>query len=448
MTDIKFETIKAYNNIWIKNITKENGAMHHTIDNKKIDTNIVISAMNQKFGRLYCDITDEQLKILVNSYDVFICEIIHTYPFKIYFDIDKKHSDSLIFNDYIEMLKIKIDSIFPDSDMGISGSFTNSKASLHIILNNYMIQNIEQHEFLKILVRYLYESFDNGFDANIYKRNQQMKTINQSKPLTKESPIKRIQKVITNENEEKHFITCYFNCTYNTINNIIIDDELKEELTFIKNKKPIDVSKLPKIITNLEQTKLIKNDIINNIEFSPTYLLNITPINEQFDHSYTFGVMLFCYKHNVSLENFLNWYSKKTNDINRINNKRNIWQTLDKYEKYLNIDAYKNLLAVYYPALRTNKGTVQFNILSDISNHNANINYIDTISPEHFLTKTKYINFFIGMGSGKTEQTIRYLKLNSSKKFLFISPNQALCIGVYNRLKDAILQLNTMILII
>jgi hypothetical protein len=93
-------------------------------------------------------------------------------------------------------------------------------------LNNYVINNVEEHDKLKRLVKHLNKTVDDGFDTVVYKKNQLMKCVNQSKPPTKDKP-KRYQKIILNKEIEKHIITAYF---YNpNAKTIKLSDEIKKQ---------------------------------------------------------------------------------------------------------------------------------------------------------------------------------------------------------------------------
>ena len=99
--------------------------------------------------------------------------------------------------------------------------------------------------------------------------------------------------------------------------------------------------------------------------------------------------------------------------------------------------AFKNMLSFYYPEFRTIYGTIKFNNLIDTRAY-TNIKIIDRIEPINFIESSRYkfSVFFMGMGNGKTEQMLMYLKTQPTKKFLFIIPNVSLGVGVYKRIKE------------
>jgi len=235
----EFKTLTTQNINWLKNAS-ENGGAQQIVINSRPDKNLVVCSITKegdKEARKWADIEPHQLKQLLKK-DSGIYEIICSYPFKIYFDIDGKDKPA----NYYDTITKKINELFTDADIAISGSETALKKSYHFILNNYVINNFEEHEKLKRVVKYLNKTVDDGFDTVVYKKNQLMKSINQAKPATKEQPFKRIQKLIINDNIEKHIITAFFNENTKTINDIIFNDEgaPTKEQKEIKTKTPTE----------------------------------------------------------------------------------------------------------------------------------------------------------------------------------------------------------------
>lgn len=77
-----------------------------------------------------------------------------------------------------------------------------------------------------------------------------------------------------------------------------------------------------------------------------------------------------------------------------------------------------------------------FNQLTDLTEYESQTIYIDNLDQEALNNPAKYLILNIGMGGGKTLQTINYLK-SAHKKFLFVTPNQALASNIYTRLIEA-----------
>ena len=85
------------------------------------------------------------------------------------------------FNNFIDGTLMHLEPFFPNAEFAISGSSTDTKASLHIILQNYVIHNETEKDQLKHIVKYIYENHDKDFDWKVYTKNRNMKCINQSK---------------------------------------------------------------------------------------------------------------------------------------------------------------------------------------------------------------------------------------------------------------------------
>ena len=202
------------------------------IDSKP-EKNLAVASFTNE-GKKWADVKPYQLKNQLNI-DNGMYEIICSYPFKVYFDVDGKNKPA----NYYETISKTINELFPNADMAVSGSETELKKSYHFVLNNYVINNVEEHDKLKRLVKHLNKTVDDGFDTVVYKKNQLMKCVNQSKPPTKDKP-KRYQKIILNKDIEKHIITAYFyNPNAKTINDI--EFEFEEEIAPKEEVKEIQI---------------------------------------------------------------------------------------------------------------------------------------------------------------------------------------------------------------
>ncbi len=187
--------------------------------------------------------------------------------------------------------------------MSISGYEIENKNSYHIILNNYIINNVEEREKLKIIVKY-FNSLNSNFDWKVYTKNRNMKSINQSKRG------KEIQKIIEDSNYKNHLITFFVNTDSNNINNILVDKVEEKELEKIITKTSIDWSQIEKMDLTLPK----------NFNIEDNYnLLSITPLNNSHDHTYTWRVARFCYYNDISFDAFIGWYKNKNNSNHALN---------------------------------------------------------------------------------------------------------------------------------
>jgi hypothetical protein len=236
-----------------------NGTENHSDDiviARRQDGDIIIKIHSFVKEHLWANIPAEKFLRKIND-NKGIYEVIASYPFKIYFDIDGKDKQ----NNYLDIITKKINEIFHNGDMAISGSETALKKSYHIILNNYLIHDDAQRDKLKRIVSDLKINFDDGFDANVYREKGLMKTINQTKPDDK-----RIQAIITRDNYEKHIITAFFNEDTKNINDITFTEkqELQQQKKPFKEANNIETDKKP-IITNDANIPLI-NKLLNILD--------------------------------------------------------------------------------------------------------------------------------------------------------------------------------------
>ena len=193
---------QSYKSInWLKNKTKEGGAMDEVLKTKKED-DIAFTIISKKLGRMWgsCD-TATALKLVEKNSGAN--EILHKFPMKVYFDIDK--TENLKADDMTTYKNIILKYI-PEAKMAISGSETNEKHSYHITLTNYVFNNETERDDFKIFVKeFLFEE-DSGFDTKVYTKNRNMKCINQSKP-----GCSRVQMILEDDKIENHLITAFIN---------------------------------------------------------------------------------------------------------------------------------------------------------------------------------------------------------------------------------------------
>ena len=138
---------KAWKITWHKNDNEQGGSQDASIKICKEDE-IVVKSQTVKNGSLWASIKPNQFLELIQT-NKGLYEVITKFPHKVYFDIDKKgeYTDDE-FQNYKESVKEIISRYFPNANFAISGS-NNNKASLHIILNNYVIQNEEDRLLVK-----------------------------------------------------------------------------------------------------------------------------------------------------------------------------------------------------------------------------------------------------------------------------------------------------------
>jgi len=425
--DNKFLVIDFLDLKWLKNLDS-GGAQKYLIDNKK-DDNIIIKS-EAKFKKkkddiirntLWASILPENfLNIILENNNLY--EVICSYPHKVYFDIDcKKIKNDINDKDFENLIINTINDFFPNSDMAISGSITDNKISFHIILNNYMIQNEKDRTYINLIVLYLKNNVHSSFDNLVYTNNRNMKIINQSKFNDE-----RVQKIIYNDDIKKHCITCFFNTH-------ILDlpkfEEPKEEkiadfIEIEKVNKTFDLGELPKI--KLE----IPTEFDIN-EATPNEILQLMPLNINFNHNYTHLIARFCFFNEINFNTFYEWYKQK--NISEEKKKKWIhnWSKLEKF-KAVQLKHITPIIIKYYPNFKKEKGQQNYENLFNISKNK--IIKVETLTEDIFNNTEKFLILNTGMGSGKTHQTINYLKNKNS--FIWMTPLEALAQNTQHRLQE------------
>jgi len=395
---------------WYKNDDDIGGALKESLKNKQSDEVSVLSH-TKKHGRCWGNITTTKLLELVEKNNG-IYEIITSFPMKAYFDIDKKGDDTNLLN----KIKILILQYFPNAEFAISGSITSEKTSYHIILTNYIIHNIDEHVYFKNIVKYLY-TLDDSFDVKVYTSNRNMKCINQSKEDG------RVQTIIENQDYKQHFITCYFN-DYPLPFTSTIPEEIRDNILIEKASKTYDLGLLPKL-----KLKVPPHIDWNNI--SNEELLELLPCNSSFDFNYVHLVARFCFFNKLSFDTYLKWLKNKHPDLIKNDAGQRSWDKLQMFPEVCP-EKIKQILTYFYPHLKKDKSYRDFAESFNIPQEN--IVEIETIDQTHFCHDKKYSVFNVGMGGGKTAQTIDMLVKSGS--FCWVAPNKALSANTVNRISD------------
>ena len=413
-----FKIVKFLKIEWIKNLT-QGGAQDYLINNNPINDRIIKSD-TQKHGQMWSSVSNEQLLKIVEKNNG-IQEVLTKYPIKAYFDIDEDSKDEELLNRTINL----INKYFPNADIAVSGSITDIKTSYHIALNNYIINNPEDLNYLKSIVKVLKET-ESSFDDKVYTRNRNFKCVNQSKRDG------RIQDVIINDDLKKHLLTCYFN---ETTQNLPVFDylfgdedkkEIRKKLSIQKSKKPFDLGDLPKLeLKNINLDKDIDT-------FTPLELLTLIPLDKTFDHKYTHLIARFCYFNDLTFEHFISWYSKKSTEQEKINKwKIYHWKDLPEFPPVQKITII-NILMKYYPNIRKSIKLSKFEDLFTLPTDKIEVK--KKLKQSLFDKDEKFIILNTAMGSGKTHQTIKYLKTIDS--FIWMTPIIALAQNTKYRLKE------------
>jgi hypothetical protein len=219
------------------------------------------------------------------------------------------------------------------------------------------------------------------------------------------------------------------------------------EKTVEKNKqqRKLNILSLPESEVSLE--------VMNNMKYTDLFearnLLNLLPISKEFDHTYTWMVARFCYSNDLEFTDFWNWYVKKNNSQTHLDKWTHHWSVLDDHPP-VSRSQIMLVLEKYYPGIRNEKEVKDFVRLCDISEFP--FIEIEKLSQKEFYNDKKAVVINIGMGGGKTTQTVAFLEEMTqqsikflkemtqiegvSNNFIWMTPNIALAENTFNRMKD------------
>lgn len=372
---------------------------------------IVVHSQTVKNGRMWgCATPSQFLKLIEKNHGLY--EVMTRFPHKVYFDIDKQGQAE---EGHLQNIKNIILQYFPNAEMAISGSIKESKTSHHIVLQNYVIHNEEERQYMKHLVKYICENQEESFDWKVYTKNRNMKCINQSKDDG------RVQEIIENPDFKAHCITCFVSDYSLPFSEL--PEEIKTEVMVAKSKGTFDLGQLPKLVLSTP----VDFDIVSADAEECFALL---PLNTSFNHDYTHLVARFCFYNAIPFEKFLTWLSQKHTPmtVDVANKWKNHWSKLDKFPP-VSKSRIISMLKYFYPHITKDIHYRRF--VETFNLPKENIQKIETISQECFNTPHKFKIFNVGMGGGKTAQTISYLK--NQANFLWIAPNRALATNTHKR---------------
>jgi hypothetical protein len=389
-------SLKQWGIFWFKN-NSEAGAQAEAIKALP-NQSLLLHSQTVKLGRMWGHTTPSNfLKQIEINHGLY--EIIHSYPHKVYFDVDEE-ANVPCFQTYINEVKSKIETYFPNADLAISGSYTEKKTSLHVIVNNYLIQNDGHRDTMRAICK------EAGFDWKVYTKNRQMKCINQSKPDG------RIQAILECEDYKKHCITHFMDISLPFPIHEHIQEKVQEQT------KTFNLLSLPKMVLETD---------VDYATLDAMQILKLLPLDKSFDHTYTHMVARFANANEISFEDFYSWIQRKDSG-NTYKQKWTIhWGKLSTFPP-VTMDKMKQVCCYFYPKLKQDIFFRHFQDTFEI----PPITPIETITQDCFQAKEKILCFNVGMGGGKTSQTIDALQ----SSFCWIAPNKALAGNTDFRLKE------------
>lgn len=386
---------------------------------KKMQTNErLFKIVHPKYGHGWTLLKEDNIIDLVKNNNSFICEILTSYPKKVYFDIDCGEPDKLQLKDVIEIIR----KYFGDVNIAISGSEEATKKSYHIVLPNMIIKDINELIELKELVKKIQSNDCEYFDWKVYTTNRAMKCIYQSKPERKQ------QMIINNDDEKNHFINSFFTGNELPLQYVKVNEEIYTEEININELVNVDAS-----IKNL----VVPSDFTTEDLKDSKKLLMMAPSNKTLSHSYTWKVALFCYWNGLTFDDFWNWTKQKDDSEDRKKKWIKHFETIAKQEYKMSKKAMIRLLSFFYPQLNIIKDDLKtLNTNSFLESFNIPSVKIDKLlEMKHFETPHKCVIFNIGMGGGKTTMTVEYLE-KTNKSFVWLTPRISLVMNTYQRFAD------------
>jgi len=373
-----------------------------------------------KHDRHYFQLVREDDIIQLLQADNFnICEVLTSYPKRVYFDID---DDDASIN--LKELKKVIKKYFGlgKEEYTIAGYEEKDKHSYHIVVKDYFIRNADELDKMKQLVKYVKSKggICSKFDDLVYTKNRQMKCIYQSKQD------KHIAKPMTKDSLEFFFINSFIPEEYlSYFNNFEIPFETTASLNTIIKAEPIAT-----------YTKALPKEVSEKDLYNARYLLSLTPSEHDQPHSHRWKVGLFCYFNGIPEDEFLQWFHKSNPSEQRAKKVKKFWEAFGKCEEYaISLPSFKRYLSQWYPELlEKNPSTDKFINTFNLEKDNK-VKMIKRIKDKYYNVNKKVIIFNIGMGGGKTTTCLDYLK-KSNDSFVWLAPRQTLVLNTSHRMKE------------
>lgn len=371
-------------------------------------------------------VTPDQFHGMVCKGNHYMYELISRYPFRVFFDVDRKDpvDDTTA---YLNTLLVSIGELFPGAEFAVSGSIHPEKTSFHIILSNYLVKTKEERDALKACAKVLQKTHEH-VDTSVYTDNRAMKAVNQSKPDM------RVQSIIMNDCITAHYITCFL--PEDSLPFPAFNETVQEEVFDTKIRRDwVDIAALPAVAEGDLPKCDIATDDLHITKLAPAQIVSILPNTTAMDFAYRFRVLRFCYHNQITFDYFFSWIRTKHQTSSptvaaRREKWAKHWARASRFPP-CTVDNLLPYLIHFYPNIAVDRAFHEF--ANTFALPTERIEKIETITPECFQRDEKTLVFNVGMGGGKTEQTIRYL---NGKSFVWITPNIALARNTHNRINS------------
>lgn len=408
--------VSLWKTSFFRNNDENGGAMNAAIAAAKPD-HVLIHSHTRKNGRLWGHCTPEQLlKLLEDNRGIY--EIIHAFPHKVYFDIDKPNDGLTSDTEFIQSIKQIITDVFINAEMEISGSITETKISYHIVLQNYIIHSEDERQLMKLIVKTMHAKND-AFDWKVYTKNRNMKCTGQSKEDG------RVQTILYDSSRDykKHLITCFI--TDYPLQFPALSEEIQLQIQIQKAKGTFNLADLPKLVMQTPAD-------FDICEASPKQLLAMIPLNDKdFDYSFVHFVGRFCYHNDIDFDTYLSWLSRKHPNLKKTADGLQKWEQLKEFPP-VSISRIHAVLQYFYPHI--NKDIHYRRFCDSFVFTQERTEKVECITDTCYETPDKFVIFNIGMGGGKTFKTIENLWRYTN--ICWIAPNKSLANNTFKRLND------------
>lgn len=393
---------------------------------KNSDNSALFGAVDKSSHHYFGIVKIDRVINTIKNNNVNICEVLATYPKRVYFDIDADgiNPGSFTLDDVFNIMKNHF-GISRDH-LNISGYSVDGKTSYHVVANDLYLHDVDDMEKLKQCVKYVKSlgGLCSYIDDKVYTMNRQMKCLYQSKPGQNVA----LPMWPTTDIDERLFFISIFTHSKPTgyFSDVRIPTATRASMsvdTF--DDAPVKPLELPSSIGLLRDL----ND--------PRKILDITPCDNNMSHGHRWKVALFSYYNGITKEEFLEWFKRSNPSAERFKKVSAFWNSPNiKNEAYsISIPSMLKYLSKWYPELASDNHATETFIASFELNL-PNIKSVKYIEPQFFDVENRAIVINIPMGGGKTTATLQYLDTNDKASFVWLAPRQTLVQNTSHRMNE------------
>lgn len=347
---------------------------------KKEDGKMNIKVVHPKHGTGYISLDTFKVFKMTQKKNYYMSESVNVYPQKPFFVLDDLMT--------LDEIKAKTSKIFPGGNLSLS----HVNKSTYCIVDNYFISSPQQKAKLYVELNILFPVINEKQtkSAYVYLPNQHAR----NKPPRK----------ITGQAGTRQFITAGVECSKSPVLEDVDRefDILNYAGCHLKLDKDIDIMKL-----------------------SRKELFQLLPKTNDMDKTFYDRMAKYARSLGLTVVSF-----------NNLINEKKYYFTKEDYEKvepeHIHKKTIINILSRWYPTIWSDRKVRQFQDLFDVK---PNV-IIDRFDKSHIHKSNKYLVSTLPMGSGKTTQTVNYLKENEDKNILWLTPRRSLVNSTITKLRQ------------